>query len=600
MKLKLNTGKAASPSAAGSPPPPSAIATPTPTSTGGFKLKIRTSAPPTPASETAPQTATPVEPLGPPPTKPKRPYNRKPKDGSDSQNSAKRAADSDIGPAPKRPAVDEPKRRISFKLSTGSSVATGVGLSDNIDVALATPTSAGPKLKLAPSRRTSTGPKAITLTAKKRPPPRPIGVGYDSEASDAETDPAIEQQFVLRMPDPSSFEDEATRKRVRDDSAYIRSAIEEKRMGLLPTEGGADVSFRFVSRDLRRAVITIRGTRYIAVLVDLPCVVESLKSWDRRGGWWKVADLSQLLIVLHPIPRDDDADEAAKRAPLPRDIDRDFRYAHGLTPPMHYVRKRRFRKRVSHRDIEGVEEEVERLLREDRECESRGGDVRFRIYDGTMPTTSTDNDQDADGEFLESTEDPFGMGRYVETPAAEEDELNEADLLAGLQNMNSDDDADGDEDDEDMDASVITSGAQAADATRSSSIAGPASSSGAPTPAATTAATAPESSSDEDDDDDDDEESDADSNRRAVGGPVDEDDEDRRAEANERAAQREEIADLAREVRHKRAELERVGNALLRQRVKAKLEALEQELEMKKKACGMEEDDDDDEDDEDD
>ena len=40
----------------------------------------------------------------------------------------------------------------------------------------------------------------------------------------------------------------------------------------------------------------------------------------------------------------------------------DFIWQHGVTPPLHHVRKRRFRKRVNKRTIESVEQEVERLL----------------------------------------------------------------------------------------------------------------------------------------------------------------------------------------------------------------------------------------------
>ena len=43
----------------------------------------------------------------------------------------------------------------------------------------------------------------------------------------------------------------------------------------------------------------------------------------------------------------------------------DFIWQHGITPPLHHVRKRRFRKRVNKRTIESVEQEVERLLEED-------------------------------------------------------------------------------------------------------------------------------------------------------------------------------------------------------------------------------------------
>ena len=43
----------------------------------------------------------------------------------------------------------------------------------------------------------------------------------------------------------------------------------------------------------------------------------------------------------------------------------DFIWPHGITPPLHQVRKRRFRRRVNRRTIESVEQEVERLLEQD-------------------------------------------------------------------------------------------------------------------------------------------------------------------------------------------------------------------------------------------
>lgn len=48
----------------------------------------------------------------------------------------------------------------------------------------------------------------------------------------------------------------------------------------------------------------------------------------------------------------------------------EYVWPHGLTPPLRHVRKRRFRKRVSRRTIEVVEEQVEDLLKKDQEAES--------------------------------------------------------------------------------------------------------------------------------------------------------------------------------------------------------------------------------------
>jgi transcription initiation factor TFIID subunit 7 len=51
----------------------------------------------------------------------------------------------------------------------------------------------------------------------------------------------------------------------------------------------------------------------------------------------------------------------------------DFIWPHGITPPLQYVRKRRFRRRVNRRTIESVEQEVERLLEQDALAE----DVKY-------------------------------------------------------------------------------------------------------------------------------------------------------------------------------------------------------------------------------
>ena len=43
----------------------------------------------------------------------------------------------------------------------------------------------------------------------------------------------------------------------------------------------------------------------------------------------------------------------------------DFIWPHGVTPPLHHVMKRSFRRRVNGRTIESIGQEVERLLEQD-------------------------------------------------------------------------------------------------------------------------------------------------------------------------------------------------------------------------------------------
>ena len=62
-------------------------------------------------------------------------------------------------------------------------------------------------------------------------------------------------------------------------------------------------------------------------------------------------------------------EEEAKTILLPKLIDPDtFQYPHGLTLPIHYARKRRFRKRISRTTIKAIEDAVEKLLEEDTQA----------------------------------------------------------------------------------------------------------------------------------------------------------------------------------------------------------------------------------------
>jgi transcription initiation factor TFIID subunit 7 len=211
------------------------------------------------------------------------------------------------------------------------------------------------------------------------------GHGYDSEAEDIEQHPLIEHQFVVRMP-PG------------EDCDYLRKAITDREVGT----AAADIKFRFFDRDGRRGMVSIKGKHYAASMVDLPCIIEGHKSWDRKN-FYKVADIHQMLLVTKRVK---DADEARK-VPVPEDVDETtWQYPHGITPPMHWVRKRRFRKRISKRTIEAVEEEVERLLSLDADTARAGGTANAELFD---PNARDDEERhsmdiDAEGEVEESIE----------------------------------------------------------------------------------------------------------------------------------------------------------------------------------------------------
>lgn len=304
LKLKLTTA----------PPKPPPGSTPTPfTSTPKLKLKFSSASKP------------PEVPSATPATQPKTKAGRKPK--------------------------TEKPRRISQPTSKKRDLEASIQSDDEDERG---PSKTGPLANVKRIKLNTRSPTTpfLRLKGRGRPPVRPYGVGYDSEASDREEDPAIEEEFILRMA-PGA------------DCDYLRQAVQERRFGPR-SEGGADVRMRFLDSEGRRSVVTIQGRHYAASMVDLPCIVEAMKSWDRRG-WWKTADICQMLLVLGRVEKEEDANHY----PLPTlDLDeKTWQYAHGLTPPMHWVRRRRFRKRASKPAIEEVEDKVEEHLRKDDECE---------------------------------------------------------------------------------------------------------------------------------------------------------------------------------------------------------------------------------------
>lgn len=113
--------------------------------------------------------------------------------------------------------------------------------------------------------------------------------------------------------------------------------------------------------DPRRAAFKINGVTYASKLVDLPNIIEAQKTHDGQH-LFKVADISQMLVVGNPVQ-----DEAGITASA-LNVD-DYIWPHGLTPPLRHARKRRFRKRLSRRTIEVVEEQVEELLSKDEDAQ---------------------------------------------------------------------------------------------------------------------------------------------------------------------------------------------------------------------------------------
>jgi len=99
--------------------------------------------------------------------------------------------------------------------------------------------------------------------------------------------------------------------------------------------------------------------------------------------------------------------------------EREYTWPHGLTPPLKYVRKRRFRPRKTKRTLETVEQEVQRLLLADADAVTTSFelvDVATVLDDATERSSDMDED---DAELAKELEDE--LLRWKEGEMANED-----------------------------------------------------------------------------------------------------------------------------------------------------------------------------------
>jgi transcription initiation factor TFIID subunit 7 len=413
-------------------------------------------------------------------------------------------------------------------------------------------------------------PTVLKAKFKGKPPKRPLGEGYDSEASDREEDPVIEEEFVLRMI-PG------------DDCEYLRRMIDEKKIGIPRKEGGADIQMKFLHPEGRRAVVTIRGRHYAATLVDLPCIIEGMKSWDKKG-WYKSGDICQMLLVFAQVPQEVDALTVS----LPKIVDPNtFQYPHGITPPMHFARKRRFRKRISRTAIEAVENAVDKLLADDARAEStrhemidpEGGSRNgSRAFSESSPGPFGDEDQeysedeDAEGE-ADDTNNYFSQAHHTEQSAPPlvgeeaDDDLAadlEADLEAALQ--------------EEFDIGTPASSQAIVDSPDIILTNG-----GTPDANRNVGQGSGDESSDVVDDDDDDDDD--------AEGEDEEVDEDERARLAQLQGAKEDIAEMERQLANLENQMATQANPILKRRIKDNIDKVKAELQLKKSAIGEADDD---------
>ncbi|EGG09910.1 uncharacterized protein MELLADRAFT_26453, partial [Melampsora larici-populina 98AG31] len=326
--------------------------------------------------------------------------------------------------------------------------------------------------------------------------------GYDRELDSDPDDPiAFEEQFILKMPAGA-------------DCEKLRELVEKRKEIDCNTE---NVFMKF--KDSRRGIFNIGKKMFGMKLVDLPCIIESQKTFDNKHVF-KVADICQM-IQVDDVPITDEQTVSQGNFNI-----EDFIYPHGITPPLHHVRKRRFRKRLNKRTIETVERAVERLLEED----SRADQVIIDIVDNVRDLSDSEGEDYQPPSSATGLDDPGTVGYEEDDDEGSIDSDLAAEIEAGLMEGPED----GDEEDDDSE-DLFGNG---------------------------------------DDDDDDDE---------------DEDDDDDEEESSQTIQDKQrvrllqgELKDLEAAINRKRGEIAKAANVILRKRFEEALKKLTIELESKK------------------
>ncbi|KAH6619788.1 TAFII55 protein conserved region-domain-containing protein [Chaetomium sp. MPI-SDFR-AT-0129] len=396
------------------------------------------------------------------------------------------------------------------------------------------------KITLKPTTPSISRAPTLKVKAFGRAPQKPVGEGYDSEAEDREPDPVTEEQFLFRML-PGEHCD------------YLRSAIQSKQIGLPKSQGGADFEVKWLDHDEgRRAAVTVKGQLYAAILLDLPTITEDMKTWDKKS-MVKSADICQMLMVFAQVENE----EQVKTAPLPSAVEHGHRWPHGITPPMHDARNRRFRKRLSKLEIKNKEAEVDRLITLDGEAE-------------TTRTEWVDSKRDESGEEDEEEE------------AYEEDAEGEVDDYFG-------DGTVGQQEEEDFEVDDAALEAEFLDTIATPYVETPGAMADAVTPGTATAPTpmpqgegeaegGEEEISDEDDEDDEDEED-------------EEDEEEDGDEDEDVAAIRNVITNLKKQLKLYEDQLAASVQPIVRKRLEGNIKNVKAEILLKKSAIGETEED---------
>ncbi|XP_051877989.1 transcription initiation factor TFIID subunit 7 isoform X1 [Pristis pectinata] len=237
----------------------------------------------------------------------------------------------------------------------------------------------------------------------------------------------LESQYILRLPP--------------EFAATVRRAVQSGNVNL------RDRLTIELHPDGRHGIVRVDKQPLASRLVDMPCVIESLKTIDKKT-FYKTADICQMLVCttdgeLYP-PQEEPVPVDPKNKKKDKDKEKKFLWNHSITCPLKNVRKRRFRKTAKKKYIESpdVEKEVKRLLSTDAEAVS----VRWEVI-AEDETKEVENQGSLPN--LDSSSPGSSGHKQGHTSAVERDELRE--IFNDISSSSEEDEDEGDRhDDEDL------------------------------------------------------------------------------------------------------------------------------------------------------
>ncbi|XP_056625045.1 transcription initiation factor TFIID subunit 7 [Triplophysa dalaica] len=236
----------------------------------------------------------------------------------------------------------------------------------------------------------------------------------------------LESQFLLRLP--------------QEYASTVRRIAQSSSMNM------KDRLTIELHADGRHGIVRVDRVPLACKLVDLPCILESLKTVDKKT-LYKTADICQMLVCtldgdLYPPLEEPTGTADSKGKKKDKDRDKKFVWNHGITLPLKNTRKRRFRKTAKKKYIESpdVEKEVKRLLSTDAEAVS----VRWEII---AEDESKEPDNSLSLSNLESS--PGTSGHKGHGSSVQHDELRE--IFNDISSSSEDEDEEGERhEDEDL------------------------------------------------------------------------------------------------------------------------------------------------------